>query len=103
MAFLFLPFVTIHLGALSTQSGGWEWQFARVRSDFGGRRIGLTDAMESYILWSSTVIVPLLRWPMRSKLMPFALAVAFLTICAPIFAHHGAAAYDMSKPVVLKE
>jgi len=40
---------------------------------------------------------------MRSKLMPFALAVAFLTICAPIFAHHGAAAYDMSKPVVLKE
>jgi len=40
---------------------------------------------------------------MRSKLIPLALAVALLTICAPIFAHHGAAAYDMSKPVVLKE
>ncbi len=27
----------------------------------------------------------------------------FITVCAPAFAHHGAAAYDMSKPVVLKD
>jgi Family of unknown function (DUF6152) len=40
---------------------------------------------------------------MRSKLMPFALLVAILTIGVPVFAHHGAAAYDMSKPLVLKE
>jgi len=26
-----------------------------------------------------------------------------LTICSAVFAHHGAAAYDMSKPVVLKD
>ncbi len=24
-------------------------------------------------------------------------------ICSPVFAHHGAAAYDMSKPIVLKD
>jgi Family of unknown function (DUF6152) len=39
---------------------------------------------------------------MRSKLMPFVLVVAFLTICTPVFAHHGAAAYDMGKPVIMK-
>ena len=39
---------------------------------------------------------------MRNKLMSFALIVALLTICAPVFAHHGAAAYDMSKPLVLQ-
>jgi Family of unknown function (DUF6152) len=31
------------------------------------------------------------------------LIAALLTICSPIFAHHGAAAFDMSKPVVLKD
>lgn len=40
---------------------------------------------------------------MRSKLMAFGLITASMTICTPIFAHHGAAAYDMSKPVVMKE
>jgi uncharacterized protein DUF6152 len=40
---------------------------------------------------------------MRSKVVSFALIVGFLTICTPTFAHHGAAAYDMSKPLVLKE
>ena len=39
---------------------------------------------------------------MRSKLMPFALVVGLLTMGSPLFAHHGAAAYDMSKPVVMK-
>lgn len=39
---------------------------------------------------------------MRSKLMSFVLVIAFLTICAPVFAHHGAAAYDMSKPLIMK-
>jgi Family of unknown function (DUF6152) len=39
---------------------------------------------------------------MRSKLMSFVLVIAFLTICVPVFAHHGAAAYDMSKPLVMK-
>jgi hypothetical protein len=40
---------------------------------------------------------------MRSRLMLFFLLFAFLAICSPAFAHHGAAAYDMSKPVVMKE
>jgi Family of unknown function (DUF6152) len=39
---------------------------------------------------------------MRSKLMPFVWVSAFLTICTPVFAHHGAAAYDMGKPVIMK-
>ena len=39
---------------------------------------------------------------MRSKLMLFGLVIAFLTVCSPLFAHHGAAAYDMGKPVVMK-
>ena len=39
---------------------------------------------------------------MRSKLMPLVLAIIILTICSPIFAHHGAAAYDMSKPLEMK-
>jgi hypothetical protein len=34
--------------------------------------------------------------------MPFALVVGLLTMGSPLFAHHGAAAYDMSKPVVMK-
>lgn len=40
---------------------------------------------------------------MRSKWVPFILVTIFLTMCAPIFAHHGAAAYDMSKPLVMKD
>jgi hypothetical protein len=39
---------------------------------------------------------------MRSKVMAVVIAAALLAICSPIFAHHGAAAYDMSKPVVMK-
>jgi hypothetical protein len=39
---------------------------------------------------------------MRSNLITFVLVIAFLAIPSPIFAHHGAAAYDMSKPVVMK-
>jgi len=31
------------------------------------------------------------------------LIAGLLAICSPVFAHHGAAAYDMSKPVVLKD
>ncbi|PYU17766.1 MAG: hypothetical protein DMG32_27350 [Acidobacteria bacterium] len=34
--------------------------------------------------------------------MPFALVVGLLTMGSPLFAHHGAAAYNMSKPVVMK-
>jgi hypothetical protein len=39
---------------------------------------------------------------MLRKLMPLVLAIIVLTICSPIFAHHGAAAYDMSKPLEMK-
>ena len=40
---------------------------------------------------------------MKTKPVSFlALAVALFAFCAPIFAHHGSAAYDDSKPVVLK-
>lgn len=40
---------------------------------------------------------------MRMKVLAFvALIAGLLSICSPMFAHHGAAAYDMSKPVVLK-
>jgi Family of unknown function (DUF6152) len=35
-------------------------------------------------------------------LMSVALIASLLAISGPAFAHHGAAAYDMSKPVVLK-
>lgn len=31
------------------------------------------------------------------------LIAGLLAICSPVFAHHGAAAYDMSKPVELKD
>ena len=41
---------------------------------------------------------------MKSKLlMSFALLVGALTICSPLFAHHGSAAYKADKVVVLKE
>ena len=39
---------------------------------------------------------------MCSKVTAVVIAAALLAICSPIFAHHGAAAYDMSKPVVMK-
>lgn len=38
----------------------------------------------------------------RSLILNFALGFAALTFCLPMFAHHGSAAYDLSKPVVLK-
>jgi hypothetical protein len=40
---------------------------------------------------------------MKMKLLTFGalIAVVFM-VCSPMFAHHGAAAYDMSKPVILK-
>ena len=41
---------------------------------------------------------------MKMKLLAFAVLVAVvLAVCAPAFAHHGAAAYDMTKPVMLKD
>ena len=41
---------------------------------------------------------------MKTKvLMMVVLLAALAAICSPVFAHHGAAAYDMSKPVVLKD
>ena len=44
---------------------------------------------------------------MKTKFLmvaPFmAMMAALLAICSPAFAHHGAAAYDMSKPIVLKD
>ena len=40
---------------------------------------------------------------MKAKLlMMVALLAGLASIASPLFAHHGAAAYDMSKPVVLK-
>jgi hypothetical protein len=45
---------------------------------------------------------------MKTKLLMFvaplvAAIVALLVISSPVVAHHGAAAYDMSKPIVLKD
>jgi hypothetical protein len=38
------------------------------------------------------------------RTLAFILVVAgLLAVCTPLFAHHGAAAYDMSKPVELKD
>lgn len=40
---------------------------------------------------------------MKMKVLTFvALLAGVLMFCSPIFAHHGAAAYDMTKPVILK-
>jgi hypothetical protein len=40
---------------------------------------------------------------MKTKVLAFvALIAVVLAVCSPVFAHHGAAAYDMSKPVILK-
>jgi hypothetical protein len=38
----------------------------------------------------------------RNKLIPLILLTLVVTICSPLFAHHGAAAYDMSKPLEMK-
>ena len=41
---------------------------------------------------------------MKAKLlMMVALLAGLASIASPLFAHHGAAAYDMTKPVVLKD
>ena len=41
---------------------------------------------------------------MKAKMLAFvALAAGVLTMGAPLFAHHGDAAYDTTKPVVLKD
>jgi len=41
---------------------------------------------------------------MKLKMIGFvALLAGMLTMSGPVFAHHGAAAYDMSHPVVLKD
>jgi hypothetical protein len=41
---------------------------------------------------------------MKTKVLMLVVLIAgLLSICSPIFAHHGGAAYDMSKPVVLKD
>ena len=37
------------------------------------------------------------------RLMMGAMLAGVALICSPVFAHHGAAAYDMSKPLVLKD
>jgi hypothetical protein len=39
---------------------------------------------------------------MRNKLRAFAAVVALSAISSSAFAHHGAAAYDMTKPIVMK-
>ena len=41
---------------------------------------------------------------MKTKLLMVVVLLAGLAaIDSPLFAHHGAAAYDMSKPIVLKD
>ena len=40
---------------------------------------------------------------MKSKLInSLALIVGFLTVCVPMFAHHGGSDYDVQHPVTLK-
>jgi Family of unknown function (DUF6152) len=40
---------------------------------------------------------------MASNKIGMALVVGLLSVCAPLFAHHGSATYDTQKPVVLKD
>jgi hypothetical protein len=41
---------------------------------------------------------------MKTKMLALVVLIAgVLTICSPLFAHHGAAAYDMTKPIELKD
>src|SRR5258708_39845739 len=43
------------------------------------------------------------RCKMKTKLLTsVAFIVGLLTVCGPTFAHHGASAYDTSKPVMMK-
>ena len=40
---------------------------------------------------------------MKTRVSTFAaLILGVLALCSPMFAHHGAAAYDMTKPIILK-
>jgi len=39
---------------------------------------------------------------MKSRLTVVTVILALLSLCSSAFAHHGAAAYDMSKPLVMK-
>src|SRR5260370_11793263 len=45
-----------------------------------------------------------IKTKMKTKvLMMGAMLSGLAAICSPVFAHHGAASYDMSKPIVLKD
>jgi len=43
-----------------------------------------------------------MKTTMKAILMMGAILGVLGAICAPVFAHHGGAAYDMSKPIILK-
>jgi hypothetical protein len=44
-----------------------------------------------------------MKTTMKTKILMMGAILGVLgAICAPVFAHHGGAAYDMSKPVILK-
>jgi hypothetical protein len=43
-----------------------------------------------------------MKTTMKTILMMGAILGVLGAICAPVFAHHGGAAYDMSKPIILK-
>jgi hypothetical protein len=44
-----------------------------------------------------------MKTTMKTKILMMGAILGVLgAICAPVFAHHGAAAYDMSKPIILK-
>jgi uncharacterized protein DUF6152 len=43
-----------------------------------------------------------MKTTMKTTLMMGAILGVLGAICAPVFAHHGGAAYDMSKPIILK-
>jgi hypothetical protein len=44
-----------------------------------------------------------MKTTMKTKILMIGAILGVLgAICAPVFAHHGGAAYDMSKPIILK-
>jgi hypothetical protein len=44
-----------------------------------------------------------MKTTMKTKILMMGAILGVLgAICAPVFAHHGAAAYDMSKPIIMK-
>src|SRR5579862_5743982 len=44
-----------------------------------------------------------MKTTMKTKILMMGAILGVLgAICAPVFAHHGGAAYDMSKPIILK-